>query len=81
MFKLHTIHNSSETEGMWTRSRRHYKEKPLGVKWPDEPIKALGVYFTYDQKLLKEKNFIERLDSIKNLISIWSARGLSIYGI
>ena len=30
-----------------------------------EPIKALGAYFTYDQKLLKEKNFIERLDSIK----------------
>ena len=46
----------------------HYKEKPFGIKWPDEPIKALGVYFTYDQKLLKEKNFIERLDSIKNLL-------------
>ena len=26
------------------------------------------------------KNFIERLDSIKKLINIWSARGLSIYG-
>ena len=25
------------------------------------------------------KNFIERLDSIKKLINIWSARGLSIY--
>ena len=64
---------------MWIRSKRHYKEKPFGIKWPDEPIKALGVLF-YDQKLLKEKNFIERLDSIKKLINIWSARGLLIYG-
>ena len=72
--------NCSKTEGMWIGSKRHYKEKPFGVKWPDKPIKALGVYFTYDQKLLKEKNFIERLDSIKKLINIWSARGLSIYG-
>ena len=30
--------------------------------------------------MVKEKNFIERLDSIKKLIDIWSARGLSIYG-
>ena len=57
--------NCSKTEGMWIGSKRHDKEKPFGIKWPDEPIKALGVYFTYDQKLLKEKNSIERLDSIK----------------
>ena len=63
---------------MWIGSKRHYKEKPFGIKWPDEPVKALGVYFTYDQKFLKEKNFIERLDSI--LTNIWSARGLSISG-
>ena len=43
-------------------------------------IKALGVYFTYDQKLLQEKNFIERLDSIKKLLNTWSSRRLSIYG-
>ena len=47
---------------------------------PKIPIKALGMYFTYDRKLLKEKNFIERLDSIKKLINIWSSRGLSVYG-
>ena len=33
-----------------------------------EPIKALGVYYTYDLKLLREKNFTERLDSIKNVL-------------
>ena len=27
-----------------------------------------------------KKNFIEKLDSIKKLINIWSSRGLSIYG-
>ena len=34
----------------------------------------------YDLKLLHEKNFIERLDSVKKLINIWSSRGLPIYG-
>ena len=65
---------------MWIGSSKENKTKPLGIKWPKDPIKALGVYFTYDLKLLKEKNFIERLDSIKKLINIWSSRGLSIYG-
>ena len=72
--------NSSKTEGMWIGSFRSNKLKPFGIKWPDEPIKALGVYYTYDIKLLHEKNFIERLDSVKKLINIWSSRGLSLYG-
>ena len=65
---------------MWIGSSRQNKTKPLGIKWTDEPIKALGVYFFYDPKLLHEKSFIEKLDSIKGLINIWSSRGLSIYG-
>ena len=72
--------NSSKTEGMWIGSLRGKMEEPFSIKWPKTPIKALGVYFTYDTKLLKEKNFIERLDSIKKLINIWSSRGLSVYG-
>ena len=40
------------------------------IRWPDEPIKALGTYFTYDLKLFEEKNFIEHLDSVKKMIHI-----------
>ena len=40
--------NCTKTEGKWIGSARHSKSKPFGIKWPDEPIKALGVYFTYD---------------------------------
>ena len=72
--------NTTKTEGMWIGSSRENKAKPLGIKWPNEPIKALGVHYTYDLKLLHEKNFVERLDSVKKLINIWSSRGLSIYG-
>ena len=57
--------NCTKTEGMWIGASKENKTKLFGIKWPTEPIKALGLYFTYNLKLLKEKNFIERLDSIK----------------
>ena len=72
--------NPTKTEEMWIGSSRQNKTKPLGIKWPDKPIRALGVYYSYHPKLLHEKNFIEKLDSIKKLINIWASRGLSIYG-
>ena len=73
--------NSSKTEGLWIGSLKNNQIKPFGIKWPEEPIKALGVFFfTYNQNLLCQKNFKERLEGIKKLINIWSSRGLSIYG-
>ena len=70
-----------KTEGWWIGSLNDSESKPLGIKWPTEPIKALGVFFTYDQKLSHLKNFSEKIDDIKKLINIWSSRGLSIHGI
>ena len=72
--------NPTKTKGMWIGSLRENKSTPFGIKCTIEPVKALGVYYSYDQKLLHEKNFIERLDSVKKLINIWSARDLSLYG-
>ena len=72
--------NTTKTEGMWIGSTKENKAKPFSIKWSNEPIKALGVHYSYNLKLLHEKNFIERLDSVKKLINIWSSRGLSIYG-
>ena len=65
---------------MWIGSLRNNTTKPLGLKWSDEPIKALGVYYSHDEKLLREKNFIENQDKIKKLINIWASRGPSLYG-
>lgn len=48
--------NPNKTEGMWIRSFRENKTKPLiGIKWQNEPIKAPRVYYSDNQKLLHEK--------------------------
>ena len=47
--------NASETEGMWVSSLRNNISKPFGIKWSCEPIKALGVYYSYNSKLLHER--------------------------
>ena len=61
--------NGSKTEGLWIGSLKYDDIKPFGIKWPDEPRKALGV-FTYDQNLIYEKNFNDKLFKIKKLINI-----------
>ena len=72
--------NRSKTEGMWIGSLKDSDMKPLGIKWPQDPIRALGVFFSYDKELLYRKNFSDKLNDIKKLINIWSSRGLSLYG-
>ena len=34
-----------KTEGMWLGKGRNNVDKPFGIRWSDEPIKALGIYF------------------------------------
>ena len=70
--------NSAKTEGLWIGSLNDSESKPLGIKWPTEPIKALGVFFTYDQKLSHLKNFSEKIDDIKKLHDQYLV--LSIHG-
>ena len=44
--------NSSKREGLWIGPFKNNQSNPLGIKWPDEPIMALGVFFIYDPNLL-----------------------------
>ena len=48
--------NSSKTEGLWIGSLKNNQIKPFGIKWPGEPIKALGVF-----SRITETSFIKRI--------------------
>ena len=71
--------NVMKTEAMWIGSLQNSEEEPLGFRWK-KCVKFLGIFLTYDVKLLVEKNVKQRLKKITNLTNLWMSRNLSIQG-
>ena len=44
--------NSSKSEGIWYGLSRDKTSKSFGIKWPDEPIKALSVSYSCNIKTI-----------------------------
>ena len=72
--------NQSKSELLWLGSSCQRKDKILNLRLSEEPIYALGIYFSYDLKKANEKNFYEKLGTLKKILNIWSSRDISIYG-
>ena len=68
--------NTSKTEAMWLGR----KEKPFGFKWPDDPVLALGIYFTYDSERARMLNLEEKIDKLEKTLSCWKRRNLTLMG-
>ena len=47
--------------GTW----KNRKEKPLGFKWPQEPVLALGVDFSYDLERANVPDFEEKTTELE----------------
>ena len=75
------IINQSKSELLWLGSLRHRKDSVLSLKRSDEPIYALGEYFSYNEELATKKDFFDELSLLQKLLNIWSSRDISIYGI
>ena len=52
--------NTKKTEGMWLGCRKNNTETPFGFRWPRDPIKTLGIFFSYDLNKTNELNFVEK---------------------
>jgi hypothetical protein len=59
---------------------RNCKLKPLGIKWPDEPLKLLGVYMSYDQESCNILNYDKKIVKCKNMLNWWKSRNLTMLG-
>ena len=53
--------NTTKSEGMWLGRWKNKTETPFGFRWPREPIKALGIFFSYDINRTNELNFEEKI--------------------
>ena len=65
---------------MWLGQWKNVTETPFGIKWPKYPIKALGIFHSYDKKAAEKYNFVTKLDKLTKQLHWWKARDLSIVG-
>ena len=72
--------NLEKSEAMWIGSKKNSKETPLPLKWPDEPIKSLGIFFTYDKEKSVKLNFEVKIEKMKKKMQWWKSRGISVIG-
>lgn len=72
--------NVTKSQAMWLGSMRNSNHKPLNVQWPTDPIKALGVYFSYNDNAAENMNFVPKLKQVKTLLNIWRMRNLTLAG-
>ena len=62
--------------GKWANS----KTNPLDLKWIHNPVKTLGVHFSYDKKGNDDLNFSLKLRKLQTNLDMWSARSLALFG-
>lgn len=72
--------NTDKTEAMWLGCYRHRHSKPLGILWPNKPLRILGVYMSYDEDANYELNFSNKIDKARRTINMWKMRNLTLYG-
>ena len=53
--------NPTKTKAIWLGPWREREEKPFGFK---EPVRALGIFISYDEKQNNKKNFLVKIDKL-----------------
>ena len=71
--------NQEKKEAYWL-GNSYRNHEVLDINKVNEPIKILGIFFTYDQLKSKELNFELTLNSVRKSLSCWQWRNLTLIG-
>ena len=72
-----------KSEALWIRSNVGKNEKLLAEKnfqWPENKVKVLRVWISTDPTVTLTLNYTEKLEQIRNLLSCWEYRWLTLIG-
>ena len=72
--------NVKKTKAMWLGKWSTNKTKPLQLEWLNEPVKILGIYFSYDESKNKYLNFDLKIQKLQTKLDLWKARNLTLFG-
>ena len=65
---------------MWLGAWRNRTDTPYKFKWPQEPIRALGVFFCYNSDDENNLNFGEKISNLEKTLNSWKRRKLTLHG-
>ena len=71
--------NQDKKEAYWL-GNSYRNHEVLDINKVNEPIKILGIFFTYNQLKSKELNFELTLKSVRKSLSCWQWRNLTLIG-
>ena len=74
------ILNRNKTEGIWIGKLKNCKDKIRGIKWTQNPVKALGIFFGHNKEECQKLNWEKRIEEMKNQFTAWGKRNLTIMG-
>ena len=72
--------NTTKTEAMWLGEWKDRTDEPFGFKWPQEPVNALGVFFSHDQESANRLNFGEKICNLEKTLITWQRRNVTLCG-
>ena len=72
--------NLGKTKAIWLGSWRHKVSKPLGLNWMNEPVRALGIFTSYNEQENDKKNVARKIDNLNIKLDLWRGRKLSLFG-
>ena len=72
--------NTSKTEALWLGLWKNRQDTPFNFNYPQDPICALGVFFSYDTPKADKLNFVDKLRNMEKVLNAWKCRKLTLIG-
>ena len=72
--------NVNKTSAMYIGSLQGCKHYPYGLNWINGPFQSLGVVFTSNEHENYMLNYKDKINTLRNLLIMWSRRNLSLKG-
>ena len=73
---LHVKKTKAVWLGKWSKDR----STPLQLTWTRDPVKILGIHFSYDEKQNNYYNFAIKIQKLQTNLDIWKSRNLILFG-
>ena len=71
--------NVKKTKAIWLGKWSTNKIKPLQLEWLNQPVKILGIYFSYDENKNKHLNVDLKTQKLQTKLDLWKARNLTLW--